>query len=65
MVIRTRFDIGQDVGIIDLKNKKATIYQIRIDGKNLIYDVEYWLCDEKKTVCLWEHQLSEQVNEIE
>lgn len=65
MLIRTRFDIDQRVGIVDCNNHPGTIYQIRIDGKNLLYDVSYWVDKERKTSSFSEHELSETLNEVE
>lgn len=42
MIIKTKFNIYQVVGIIALENHKGTVVEIKLDGKNLYYRVEYW-----------------------
>lgn len=64
MVIRTRYDIDQKVGIVDLKNHPAQIHQIRIDGKNLFYDINYWDGMELRDCSVCEHELSDQYEEV-
>jgi hypothetical protein len=64
MVVRTRFDIDQTVGIIALKNYPANIHQIRIDGKNLFYDLDYWVDKELKVCSVSEHEISEEYSEV-
>jgi hypothetical protein len=65
MVIRTRFDIHQNVGIIALKNKPALIESIIVDGKNVLYDISYWVDQELKSCKMHEFEISETVNEVE
>jgi len=65
MVIRTRFDIHQNVGIIALNNKPAIVEQIIIDGKNVLYEVGYWSDDNLKVCQVHEFEISENINEVE
>lgn len=64
MVIRTRFDIFQNVGIIPIDNHPATVESIIIDGKNIYYDVSYWIGKELKNCRMNEFELSENINEV-
>lgn len=65
MIIRTRFDVYQRVGIITINNHPATIECIITDGKDISYDVSYWLDKELKNVRVHEFEISETVNEVE
>ncbi len=65
MIIRTRFDIYQSVGIIALKNKPAIIERIIVDGKNVDYEVGYWCNEDLKVCTVHEFEISETINEVE
>lgn len=64
MYITTKFDIGQEVGIKVLNNRKGTIQRIIIEGKNLFYEVEVWEGIERKAYNFYETELSEEINEV-
>ena len=42
MMINTKFDIGQAVTILEI-GLIARVVEIRFEGKNLYYKVQYWL----------------------
>lgn len=65
MVIRTRYDMHQSVGIIALKNKPAMIETIIIDGKNILYEISFWSNEELKSCRVHEFEISENINEVE
>lgn len=64
MIVRTRFDIDQIVGINALNKYPATVNFIKLEGKDIYYGLGYW--DEKvlKEVTCKEFELSEEVNEV-
>lgn len=65
MMINTTYEMHQEVGIIDKKNYPGRIYQIRMEGSNLYYDVEYWDGMDRKTASFYEHELSNDLNEVQ
>lgn len=56
MHIDTKYNIGQVVEILELEIE-ARIICIKLEGKNLLYLVEYWSGCEIKTVWQDEDQL--------
>lgn len=41
MTIDTLYDINQYVTMVEL-NSKASVVAIKLEGKNLLYQLEYW-----------------------
>lgn len=56
MTIQTKFDIGQRIRIKEI-SWPGTITQIRKDGKDLWYEVDYWSDMEMKCVTLSENEI--------
>lgn len=57
MVIQTKFDIFEKVGIVPLDGFPGRIFKIIQDGNDLWYDVEYWTDGLAKCVQLAEFDL--------
>lgn len=64
MVIRTRFDIHQNVGIIAIGNYPAMVESIIIDGKNILYDISFWVEKDLKNCKMHEFEISEEIKEV-
>jgi hypothetical protein len=58
MNLSTIFDMNERVGIIELDNHPATIVEIKLDGKNLYYRVEYWWNGKPENIYQFEWELS-------
>lgn len=58
MNIETRFAVGQRLYIIDNGYMPCRVVKVSMSGKNLIYEVEYWVNAELKVVTLYEEELS-------
>jgi hypothetical protein len=55
--IETKFDIWEKVSIIALDFHLGTVIEIKIDGNNFYYGIEYWYNGEIKTVHLNENEI--------
>lgn len=59
MLISTKFDMHQMVGIVGLNGRKGRIVRIAVLGNNVTYSVEYWADERLVGVDLWEDEISE------
>ena len=58
MKIETKFSIWQKVCLLNLEKQPATVIEIKMDGNNLFYRVEYWWNGEVKTIYQSEWELA-------
>lgn len=63
MKIETKFDMLQTVYIPAAGYQKARIVVIRLAGKNLAYEVEFWTADGVKSATLYEDELVAEIPE--
>ena len=61
MIIETKFDMGQRVFVPEFSYQPCRIVVIKLVGRNLFYEVEYWLSDGVKSATLWEDELVHEV----
>lgn len=57
MIITTKFDMFEKVGIVPLDGFPGRVFKIIQNGSDLWYDVDYWAGGELKVVSLMESDL--------
>ena len=65
MMVSTKYDMHQYVGIAGMKGKKGRIVNVTFNGNNMTYGIEYWDGGDFKIAHLWEDEITEEYSEVE